>query len=495
MLILIGFVLLTIVLVVALDSWAANRADEEVAKQSNQVKDAVNDGFTDFELALGMAIHNLASDTTLYRQIEAGEIKIPDTIQHIIVADKYGNVSDSTLGEQEVRTVTVPEEEDVKATPIDPVESEMQLHGEPVRTYNFPFMSSRGLYWIIIVTKPQSITSQIDTASKNLAAKSAQLSNVRLLATAGLLILALGIAVVIGWRFTRPVGVLAAAARQVAAGHLNFRVPVTRRDEIGQLATTFNEMIEGLESKRELEERLNQTERAAVIGRITQAVAHEIRNPLNVINLSIDHVSNKYAPEDESKRAQLNRMLGSIKDEISRLNRMLSDLLNYGRPAGLAFETVNLRDLVKETLSLIKPQADEQHVQMKLETDGSSAEVLADRERLKSCLSNIAINALQAMPAGGSLQTHVQTVNGHVEVAITDSGSGISEDALTKIFEPYYSTKQSGFGLGLAVTKWIIEQHRGSIEVNSKLNQGTTFVVRLPSAESTVDATVTAAQR
>src|SRR5262249_57844458 len=136
MLILIGFVLLTIVLVSGLANWPANRGEEEVAKQTNQVKDAVNDGFTDFELALGMAIHNLASDTTLYRQIEAGEIKIPDTIQHIIVADKYGNVSDSTLGEQEVRTVTVPEEEDVKATPIDPVESEMQLHGEPVRTYN-----------------------------------------------------------------------------------------------------------------------------------------------------------------------------------------------------------------------------------------------------------------------------------------------------------------------------------------------------------------------
>src|SRR5262249_22132375 len=446
-----------------------------------------------FELALGMAMKNLASQTTLYRQIETGEIRIPDSIEHIIVADKDGKVSDSTIRELDGGTISVPEEEAVTTFPVDPVEGEVQLHDGPRRTYDFPFVTSKGLYWIVIGTKPKAITTQIDTASKTLARKSAELSNVRLLATAGLLILALGIAVLIGWRFTRPVGVLAAAARQVAAGQLNFRGPGTRRDEIGQVASTVHEMIQGLGSKTEVEERLNQSERSAVIGRITQAVAHEIRNPLNVINLSIDHVSNKYAPEDENKRAQLNRMLGSIKDEISRLNRMLSDLLNYGRPAGLAFEPINLRDLVKETLSLIKPQADEQRVEMKLDTDGSSAEVLADRERLKSCLSNIAINALQSMPGGGRLETEVQTVNGHVEVAIKDSGTGISEEALGKIFEPYYSTKQSGFGLGLAVTKWIIEQHKGSIEVNSKLNQGTTFIVRLPSADGVADATAASA--
>jgi len=241
-------------------------------------------------------------------------------------------------------------------------------------------------------------------------------------------------------------------------------------------------MIEELEHKRELEERLNQTERAAVIGRLTQAVAHEIRNPLNVINLTIDHVASRYAPEDPQRRAQLNRRLSSIKDEISRLNILLSDLLNYGRPARLAVEPVDMGELLGETLALVKPQADEQQVEVKVETDSEPAEVQGDRERLKSCLSNIAINALQAMPEGGRLVARVARLDGQVEVAITDTGIGISEEGLGKVFEPYYSTKQAGFGLGLAVTKWILEQHKGSIKVESSIGHGTTFTIRLPNA-------------
>jgi signal transduction histidine kinase len=298
-----------------------------------------------------------------------------------------------------------------------------------------------------------------------------------------LLIIALAIAVLIGSQFTKPVGELASAARRVAAGDTRFRLDVKRRDEIGQLAKTFNEMIEGLEHKRELEERLNQTERAAVIGRLTQAVAHEIRNPLNVINLSIDHVASKYAAEEPAKREQVNRRLASIKDEINRLNILLSDLLNYGRPARLSVETVDVRDLLRETFALVRPQAEEQGVEVKLEVDGAPARVKADPERLKSCLSNIAINALQAMPRGGNMVARVSKANGQVEIAISDSGVGISEDALSKVFEPYYSTKQTGFGLGLAVTRWIIEQHKGSIKVESLVDKGTTFTVRLPAVE------------
>jgi signal transduction histidine kinase len=484
MLLLIAFVVLTIVVVLALDNWARKRANEEVQVQSEQVNEAVNSGFSDFTLAMGMAIHNLSSGTYLYRQIQRGEIELPKTVEHIIVADKDGNVSDTSLPELEGGTVEVPQEEEIKEGSIDPAEGALNIHGEQLKTFNFPFTTDRGLYWIVIVTKPESITRRIDTASRTLASKSQELSNVRLLVTGGLLLLALGLAVAIGWRFTRPVGALAQAARRVAAGDLDFRVDVSHHDEIGQLASTFNEMIEELRTKRQLEERLNQAERAAVIGRLTQAVAHEIRNPLNVINLSIDHVASKYPPEDETKRNQLNQMLSSIKDEIARLRRLLNDLLNYGRPAGLAFEPVDMRELLEETVSLVRPQADDQHVAVHVRTDNSDTRVQGDRERLKSCLSNITINALQAMPSGGTLDANVRTSDGRVVIDIKDSGGGISEEALGKVFEPYYSTKQTGFGLGLAVTKWIIEQHRGSIEVESQVDQGTTFTVRLPSAAS-----------
>jgi len=226
---------------------------------------------------------------------------------------------------------------------------------------------------------------------------------------------------------------------------------------------------------------LNTAERQAAIGRLTQAVAHEIRNPLNVINLSIDHVATKYAPEDEKRRQQLNRILSSIRDEVARLKRLVSDLLNYGRPARLAVETVDVRKLVDETLALIRPQAEEQSVQVTLEADPSPVEIRGDRERLKSCFSNIAINALQAMPTGGRLNVRIARLDGSIEVTMSDTGTGISEDALIKIFEPYFSTKQAGFGLGLAVTKTIVEEHQGSIDVRSVPQGGAEFVVRLPS--------------
>ena len=483
MLLLSSFLLLTIVLVLALDKWAQERAAQEVAQQSAQVNNAVNEGFSDFAEALYMAIKNLKSERYLYKQIQRGEIKLPDTVEHIIVADEHGAVSDTTLEELDGGSIPVPETEAINQGLGDPVESELMIHGSSSKTYDIPFTSSKGLYWIVIVTNPESITSKIDDASRTLSDKSRELSNVRLLATTGLLLLALAIVVIIGWSFTSPIQKLASAAQRVAAGDLDFQVDIKRRDEVGQLAGTFNEMIAGLKSKRELEDKLNTAERQAAIGRLTQAVAHEIRNPLNVINLSIDHVATKYAPEDEKRREQLTRILSSIRDEVARLKRLVSDLLNYGRPARLAVETVDIRKLVDETISLIQPQADEQGVQVTLEGDPSPVEIRGDRERLKSCFSNIAINALQAMPGGGQLHARVARLDGSVEVTMRDTGVGISEEALSKIFEPYFSTKQAGFGLGLAVTRTIVEEHQGSIEVRSEPHQGATFTVKLPAAD------------
>src|SRR6185295_11246020 len=224
--------------------------------------------------------------------------------------------------------------------------------------------------------------------------------------------------------FTRPIQTLASAARRVAAGNLDFQVDVHRRDEIGELGGTFNEMISGLKSKRELEEKLNNAERQAAIGRLTQAVAHEIRNPLNVINLSIDHVATKYGPEDDKRREQVIRILSSIRDEVARLKRLVNDLLNYGRPARLAVEPVDIRRLIDETIALVRPQADEQGVKVTVEEAASPAEVLGDRERLKSCFSNIAINALQAMPGGGLLATRIEKHDGNIAVKVTDTGVG-----------------------------------------------------------------------
>jgi signal transduction histidine kinase len=164
----------------------------------------------------------------------------------------------------------------------------------------------------------------------------------------------------------------------------------------------------------------------------------------------------------------------------------VTDLLNFGRPPQLALGRIDIGDLVEETVALIRAQADLQGVCITVNRDIGVAQVNGDAERLKSCMSNITINALQAMPSGGNLTALVRGSNGSVEVSISDTGVGISEESLAKVFEPYFSTKQAGFGLGLAVTKKIIEEHQGRIDVASRLNHGTTFTLRLPAADNNI---------
>ena len=496
MLLLTSFLLLTIVVVFLVDIRVKRRIEDVVADQNRQVNEAVSDGFGDLTQAISIALDTLKSKRYLYDKLERGQLQLPPTIAHIIVTDQRGAIRDTTLRTLAKGKIPVPDRPEgaTKEMVGDPVESEVEIpyghHQGAMKTYNLPITTAKGLFWIVIVQEQQGIINRIDKASRLLTDKSRELSNYRLAATAGLLLLALAIAVVIAWRVTQPVKELARAARRVAAGDLDFSVGVERSDEVGQLESTFNEMISELKSKRELEEKLNQAEKAAVIGRLTQGVAHEIRNPLNVLNLSIDLVSSKFAPADEPRRVQFARILSTIKDEILRLNRMVSDLLNYGRPAKLNLKMIDPGALVKETMDLIRPQADEQGVSIAVESEEPPFTVEGDAERLRSCLSNITINALQAMPAGGQLTARLERETGLVLISITDTGGGISDEALAKIFEPYFSTKQAGFGLGLAVTRKIIEEHNGSIDVLSKEGAGTTFTMKLPASQQESGAAV-----
>ncbi len=237
----------------------------------------------------------------------------------------------------------------------------------------------------------------------------------------------------------------------------------------------------------DLEDKLRRAERSAVVGRLAAGIAHEIRNPLNFMNLSIDHLQSRFiAPprsnhEAESIRHEAANILGLIKDEIGRLNRLVSDFLSYGRPAKLKFKEIKARALVEEVIGLVRTHAEQQGVQITLTAPSNDdAQLEADPEQIKTCFSNLIINAVQAMPDGGAL--HI-TVNNH-DTALTfefqDTGHGIDADPMEQIFEPYYSTKETGIGLGLPLTKKLIEDHGGAIKVTSELDKGTTFTITLP---------------
>jgi signal transduction histidine kinase len=255
--------------------------------------------------------------------------------------------------------------------------------------------------------------------------------------------------------------------------------------EIAGLSKTFNEMVARLREKRQLEERLHFAERSTALGRLASAVAHEIRNPLNFINLSIDHLRERMVPADPGSREDFERILRSMKTEISRLNRLVGDFLSFGKPMRLDTRSCDLGEVLREVAVLVDHKAKDQAIALDVLSEPGLPKVTADPELLKTCFLNLMLNAVDAMPEGGTLSVSVQSADGddgrhEVEVTVADTGSGMTAEAIDAAFEPYFSTKDAGLGLGLALTRKIVGDHGGSIWLESAPGRGTVARMRLP---------------
>jgi nitrogen fixation/metabolism regulation signal transduction histidine kinase len=288
------------------------------------------------------------------------------------------------------------------------------------------------------------------------------------------------------WRFTRPIKDLAFAARNVAGGNFDVQVETDRRDEMGTLATAFNEMTAKLGRARELEMQLHQAEKGAVVGRLAAAIAHEIRNPLNYINLTLDHLRSSFAPADAEKKATFIQLTNQLKTEVARINRHITDFLKYSRPSKLELQDLDIRAEAEDALRLVEGRAEECGIETKIVQDGPLPPVLGDRESLRSVFTNLVINAVEAIDGdGGSVSIRLSNADANfVKVEISDSGCGIAAQDISKVFEPYFSTKDTGTGLGLAIVKKAVDDHGGTISVASKEGSGTTFTIILPAKEN-----------
>jgi signal transduction histidine kinase len=302
----------------------------------------------------------------------------------------------------------------------------------------------------------------------------------RLAAT--LIVFSLGIIVSIflSWRYTRPIYQIMGAAKKVASGDLSQTIQAgTGDDEINQLIASFNEMVEKLRETKALEERLRETEHLTALGQLASGIAHEIRNPLNFISLSIDHLKDKIGnptPEDREKMANL---MTSIKSETYRLNNMVENFLKYGRPMKLEIKWINFNLLLKEVINLAHQKAVEQGIEIECHLEEIPL-IEGDEEKIKTCLMNVIANGMQAMPNGGKLNISAARKQNEILFEILDTGEGITPEDLKKVFQPYFTTKALGIGLGLALTKRIIEEHHGKIEINSTPGKGTIVTLTLP---------------
>jgi len=334
-----------------------------------------------------------------------------------------------------------------------------------------PIETSKGRWYVMVLLK-------------NPKSEAARRAAQPLIYTLGVLLVSSLITLLLVWRFTRPIANLSDAARQVAEGNLQVRVTeADRNDEMGQLAQNFNDMAAELEKKRELESQLQQAEKSAVVGRLGSAIAHEIRNPLNYINLTLDHLRSEYAPEDRDKRATFVKLTSQLKNEVARINQQISDFLNYSRPTKADLRPLDARKVIEDSLRIVEAQAAEKEIKIGVVEHEDVPQIMGDPEFLRSVFNNLFINGLQAMEgSSGHLTIKISPDNSDkfVDFEVADTGGGISPENLSSIFEPYFSTKETGTGLGLAIVHKIVDIHNGQIEVESKEGEGTKFIVKLP---------------
>ncbi|MDD2469163.1 MAG: ATP-binding protein, partial [Desulfobulbus sp.] len=235
-------------------------------------------------------------------------------------------------------------------------------------------------------------------------------------------------------------------------------------------------ILRDLAEVRRLQDEIRRKEKLAAIGDLAAGVAHEIRNPLSSIKGIASYYKAKFADGSEDKE-----MAGVMIEETDRLNRVISELLEFARPSKLNLKLSDLNELLKHSARLIQQEATVKNIQIHLNLTPDAVEAEVDPDRLTQCFLNLYLNALQAMKNGGQLAIASATrVDGSVSIDIKDNGSGISTDDLSKIFDPYFTTKPKGTGLGLAIVHKIIEAHHGQIKARSIIGQGTVFSIILP---------------
>ena len=239
-------------------------------------------------------------------------------------------------------------------------------------------------------------------------------------------------------------------------------------------------IIRDLGEVRRLQDEIRRKKKLAAIGGLAAGVAHEIRNPLSSIKGIASYYKSKFEDGSEDKE-----MAGVMIEEVDRLSRVISELLEFARPTKLNRKLSDMNELLKHSTRLVEQEAAAKKVDIQLNLTSESIEADVDPDRLTQCFLNLFLNALQAMESGGRLTVSSSTgANGNVAIDIKDNGSGISAEDLSKIFDPYFTTKPKGTGLGLAIVHKIIEAHQGQIKVRSTIGQGTVFSIALPLGDS-----------
>ncbi|HTS47300.1 MAG TPA: ATP-binding protein [Bryobacteraceae bacterium] len=284
-------------------------------------------------------------------------------------------------------------------------------------------------------------------------------------------------------RLTRPVRALAGSVRQVAAGDWNTRAAVESRDEIGQLARDFNHMTEQLSEQRD---RMIQAERVAAWRELARRLAHELKNPLFPLQITVENLQRSRQVSPEQFDEVFRESTGTLLAELDNLKTIIGRFSDFAKMPAPHLEPVNLNDAARDVVKLFDAQIhapERPPIEVRLEIEQDLASVAADPEQIRRALRNLVLNALDAMPKGGTLTIRTHNVNGaggnRVAIEVSDTGEGLTPEECERLFTPYYTTKQHGTGLGLAIVQSVVSDHHGTISVHSQPGHGTTFRIEL----------------
>jgi signal transduction histidine kinase len=301
---------------------------------------------------------------------------------------------------------------------------------------------------------------------------------------AGALLIAL---VLIWWfsaRITHPVEELAVAAREVASGRWDARIDVRTYDEVGQLATAFNDMTRTLGVQKE---RLLQTERVAAWRELARKLAHELRNPLFPLQITVENLQRARKLDHEQFMEVFTESTATLKTELANLNSIVARFSDFSKMPAPRFERMNVNESLHEALRLFDAQFNEvgkPAITRELFLKEGLPEIDGDPELLHRAFQNVVLNALDAMPAGGTLTLRTSELDGKVHVEIADTGNGLTPEESARLFTPYYTTKPQGTGLGLAIVQSVVSDHHGTVSISSEEGRGTTIRIDLPQRQA-----------
>jgi len=301
----------------------------------------------------------------------------------------------------------------------------------------------------------------------------------RIFTTLLILGIGIGISMYISYRYTKPISELIKASKDISEGKIQ-QVSGDFSGEVGELMNSFNQMALKLKERLELEEHIRNLKNQALLGQLASGIAHEIRNPANFLTLTIDYINTLEIDAKNANTPEIKNLIKRMKDEISRINQMVSNFLDLGKE--LILEPVKIKSnvILDEIIESLSTRLKTQNITVIKKYSEPVPTIFIDIDKMKSCFMNIITNSIEAMPEGGKLSIEIKEENGFVEFAFIDTGEGIKNENIDRIFEPFFTTKRKGIGIGLAISKRVVLAHKGCIEANSIPGKGTCIKVKIP---------------